>query len=384
MSGNRFLFLCHSLDIGGLETYLLRFSRWLAANHPTIDLHLDCKSGRFGAYEDDFRQFGVNLHGLPLGYVDPLGHLRFLRFLKERRFDAMCDFGGDFGGLTTLAGRVVNIPVRAVFYRSGRNAYRPSVFKETYQRRLNRLVATSSTAILSNSRQAFEYFFGRRNVVLDDRFRVLPNGIPMPPELLPGELHQLRSELGASLGEKVVLHVGSARWEKNHPTIFELARMAKADSLPAVFCLVGPEVRETWEGHVAETGLDNVRLLGVRRDVDRLLQAADLFLFPSLSEGQPNALLEALVAGVPFVAADIPAIREVLGPDWGGRWLFPPASAQDGYALVRQHLSDDSKSTPHFASLVRETRERFGEKPCFTAFYEILAGQAGVIREQGP
>jgi len=55
-----------------------------------------------------------------------------------------------------------------------------------------------------------------------------------------------------------------------------------------------------------------VRFLGRRSDVPRLLRMADLFVFPSLFEGMPFALLEAMASGLPCVASDLPCIREVM------------------------------------------------------------------------
>ena len=57
--------------------------------------------------------------------------------------------------------------------------------------------------------------------------------------------------------------------------------------------------------------LDRVRFSGERQDIPRLLKGADLFLFPSLWEGLPGALLEACAAGTPVLASDIAANREV-------------------------------------------------------------------------
>lgn len=77
-----------------------------------------------------------------------------------------------------------------------------------------------------------------------------------------------------------------------------------------------------------------LHLLGRRTDVPELLAAADVFAFPSRFEGFPFALLEAMAAHVPVVAADIPAVREASGPD--AALLVPP---DDVYHL-RRGLAD--------------------------------------------
>ena len=69
--------------------------------------------------------------------------------------------------------------------------------------------------------------------------------------------------------------------------------------------LVGDGDYETLQGQIMRLGInDSVHYLGVRSDVSRLLQAGDLFIFPSLYEGFPGAVLEAETAGLPCVISD--------------------------------------------------------------------------------
>lgn len=59
----------------------------------------------------------------------------------------------------------------------------------------------------------------------------------------------------------------------------------------------------------------SVHLLGWRDDLPALMSAADAFLFPSLTEGMPNAVLQAMAAGLPVVASDVPTLRELSGDE---------------------------------------------------------------------
>jgi glycosyltransferase involved in cell wall biosynthesis len=369
MQMKKILFLCHSLGVGGIETYLLRFASWLSERHPQFEIHIICKSGGFGTYEGGFVRARVTLHGMPIGYLDPPAHLNFYRFLRKNRFEAVCDFGGDFGGLTNLVAWIARVPKRLVFYRSAQSAYQPTPFKRFYQHFLNRLVCTFSTHILSNSQEAFVSFFSTR---LDGRFQVIRNGVPVPPSISPEQTEDFRNEIGLEPGQKVVMHVGSARWEKNHECIIDMAELAQKDNLNACFCLVGPGVETAWKSKCEALNLTNIRFLGERRDVDQLLQIADVFLFPSLSEGQPNAFLEALVGSVPFVASDIAPIRETLPSDWGRRWLFPPEFPEQGYLLLKGHMKNNPRHDSQFEELVSWAKVTFEQDRCFDKFLKAL------------
>ena len=84
----------------------------------------------------------------------------------------------------------------------------------------------------------------------------------------------------------------------------------------------GPE-RESLEHKAASLGVgDVVRFVGRRLDIPVLLQVADVFVFPSETEGLSNAVIEAALAGLPIVACDIEGVREiVLGGE--GAFLVP-------------------------------------------------------------
>lgn len=370
----KFVFLCHSLNIGGIETYILRFANWLKHKHSSHELHVVCKSGIFGPYEDDYRRVGVSLHAIPMGYLNPLNYFYFYTFLQRSKFDAICDFSGDLGALSVCCAYAAKIPKRVVFYRNARSAYKETSYKKVYQFFMNHFVRVFSTKILSNSQEALIFYYPDYPFNQDFRFKILPNGIPLPETISQKEKEIIRREIGINEKQKMILHVGSGRWEKNHKLILNVAKMCKEKGINVCFCLVGPNVERKYGDTVKKTNLNNVCFLGVRRDIGKLLQISDMFIFPSLSEGQPNALLEAMMAGLPFIASDIGPIREVFPVAWeGGRWLFPPDNSEKAYFLLISHLNNDFRQEKEFRELVRWCQSNFDENTCFDNFLDVLA-----------
>lgn len=114
----------------------------------------------------------------------------------------------------------------------------------------------------------------------------------------------------------------------------------------------GPE-RAALEARAARLGItDRVRFLGFRRDVAELLATCDVFVLPSLYEGLPLALLEAMAAERPVVATAIPGVNEVMAHNETG-YLVPPADPAALAAALR-HVLGDTDLARRIASGARE------------------------------
>ncbi|MCC7191297.1 MAG: glycosyltransferase [Phycisphaeraceae bacterium] len=183
------------------------------------------------------------------------------------------------------------------------------------------------------------------------RIEVVRNGID--PALFeavsPTVRREVRAELGIRDNQPVVLQVARFHPVKDHATA--LRAMAETlKSLPdALFILAGDgELRSALEAQAAQLGIaSSVRFLGVRRDVPRLMAAADVFILSSLSEGISVTLLEAMGCELPIAATDVGGNGEVV------------ADHQTGLLSPR---SDATKLSANLVTLLRdsELRRRMG------------------------
>jgi len=115
----------------------------------------------------------------------------------------------------------------------------------------------------------------------------------------------MREELG--LGDRLVLcHVGRISRQKNPLFLLDIAAEVRKRRPDALLLSVGEgEMGEEFDAAIRDRGLEEgVMRLGKRPDVPAILQAADVFLLPSLYEGLSIALLEAQAAGLPSVASE--------------------------------------------------------------------------------
>lgn len=131
--------------------------------------------------------------------------------------------------------------------------------------------------------------------------------VSLPP-VSEEEKRGMREELGVS-GRKIILFVGRLVKVKGVDVLLRaFAQLGRSD---AVLVVVGdgPE-RQNLEKLALSLGIsDRVIFTGWRDDASKLVSIADVFVLPSLSEGLPQALLEALAHGVPCIVSDIPQLR---------------------------------------------------------------------------
>ncbi|QYK51139.1 MAG: glycosyltransferase family 4 protein [Anaerolineales bacterium] len=146
-----------------------------------------------------------------------------------------------------------------------------------------------------------------------EKLVVIDNGIH-PPQLglSSQQKDSLRAALGVQPGQLLLLTVGRLVLQKGHTYLLDAIKAL--DEPAAVFAFVGQgPLQAELEDKARQWGIAaRVRFAGVRSDVPQLLEAADIFVQPSLWEGMSLALLEAMFAGLPIIATRIEAATDVL------------------------------------------------------------------------
>ncbi len=181
-----------------------------------------------------------------------------------------------------------------------------------WHRTVERLTRGLDRGHIVNSRTLAAHVVAAFGRVPDRVFQVPPM---LSRRVVPLDRAAARAGLGLPAGAFVVAWAGRFDPVKRVEIVAACAeRMGGADTR---FLLAGDgPLRSAIETLVrAGPAADRVQLLGWQDDLTPVLSAADVFLFPSLTEGMPNVVLEALACGVPVVASDIPVLREIAGDD---------------------------------------------------------------------
>lgn len=295
--GGRALHVFGALERGGAETWFLQAlahrgeSPWLA------DICL--LAGREGPCADQARAQGVRVLHCPYKPAATFP-ARFLRLLREERYDAVHSHVLLFGGVIAALAKRAGVPLRAVHAHNSSDGKPDTAMRGAYRALMRRLIAEHATLTLACSAEAAKTLGA-------DGASILPYGIDLEPFI--GTPDGLRQRLGIDAEARVLFAAGSLTHQKNHAFLLE----AFAETLklrPDTDLLIAGEgpLRQELASLAEALGIaERVRLLGLRDDVpDLLLNVADAFVMPSLHEGLPVALLEAQAAGLPcLISQDI-------------------------------------------------------------------------------
>ena len=159
------------------------------------------------------------------------------------------------------------------------------------------------THLLMCGEESGKWLYGEKN---KSRFIMLNNAIDAASYTYDlSKRVELRRQLGLA-DELVIGHVGRFNPQKNHPFLLDIfAALLKKEPNAVLLLVGGGEGMSKMQEKAQELGIaEHVHFLGVRSDVTDLMQAMDVFVFPSLYEGLGIALIEAQAAGLPCVVSD--------------------------------------------------------------------------------
>lgn len=362
-SKKRIIFFVTNLQSGGIENYLLRFIEECHENF--IDITVFCKAGSGGQLEAQYRRFpNVRILMRKIGYFS-LGDQAYLHKLFRRSsFDVVCDFTGNFAGLILRRAKGVGIKKRIAFYRNSSNRFKMTWLKYIYDSFVRNLVLKNATEIFANSETSFNYYFPSM-WKKDSRFEVIYNGINSAKFL--SERDTLREELGIPDSSFVIGHVGRFNAAKNHNTIVAVAKLLLERHNNMYFILCGNGVKENLQSLVDNLDFGNrIQVFENRSDISKFLNTVDCFYFPSTTEGQPNALIEAMVMGVPIVTSDIGSIRETIPRAFHSE-LIPPMDVDAAVGKILKIYHGDNKQ-----DLQKWAIKNFDSKIWFNVFLRKL------------
>lgn len=265
--------------------------------------------------------------------ADPTAYFRLRRLLRELQPEIVHTFLFAANSYGRAAAKAAGVPVVIGSERC------VDSWKTWRHGLIDRRLAKISTAITTNSSGVRDFYVARG--IPPELFRVIPNGIGATPPSTAS-----RTEVAQRLELDPERHwigaVGRLWPQKRYRDLIWAAEMLNTlrhDDVTLVIVGEGPQRDELLRHRDAVSCVERIRLVGHRGDVGDLLPHLDAFWLASGYEGQSNALMEAMRAGLPCVVSDIPGNRDLVEHERTGL-LVAPGDAPD-FARQTQHLLEN-------------------------------------------
>lgn len=299
----RILNLFTIMNRGGAETMVMNYYRNIDRTKVQFDFMVHREER--GAYDNEIEALGGNIYRMPA--IRPWSASSYReeirRFYTEHKeYRVIHSHMSELGYYDFFEAERAGVPIRICHAHN-----RPygidlkSPVRWYYKTRMMPHI----THMFMCGEESGEWLFGKKN---KEKFIQLNNAIDAEKYTYNFDKRQaMRNNLGISENQIVVGHVGRFDPQKNHKFIIDIFEEVQKQEKNAVLLLVGDDsstIGKEIHRKVEQLGSRNVIFTGVRSDVADLMQAMDVFLFPSLFEGLSVASVEAQAAGLPILASD--------------------------------------------------------------------------------
>jgi len=362
MSPRKILYFIDTLEIGGAEKSLLELTSRL---DPMRFEPVVCHVYPGDSLRPAFEQAGVRVCclGLRPKYRLVAGVWRARQFIRTERPGLIHTSLFRSGQIGRVAGCLCRVPVVSSLVNNSYDAIRLQDNPHLSRWKLRSMQLLDTTTARSVRRfhavaEAVKETSCKQLRISLDKVTVVPRGRDLSKFIWNPSSDETASPDGTTFPR--LLCVGRVIDQKGHKYAIEAFPAVRRVFREAELSIAG----EGWlEPHLRqrcrELGIeDAVRFLGRRDDVPDLLRQADVFVFPSLYEGLPGALIEAMLAECLIVASDLPVTRELIDDGVHGRLVSRGDSAALAEAVVGL-LSNDTSLRSMGSQAQKRARARF-------------------------
>lgn len=290
------------MDSGGIEAIVQDYYRHI--NHSKVQYDFYYADDSTIPHKEELLSLGAGLYPVP-DYSKPVGfHKALFDAFKEKKYPIVHVHLNAMSVFALFAAWRAGVPVRICHNHSTAHWSEGKVTMLKYiLRPFNTLFANRYFAC---GEVAGRWMYGDRRM-RNGKVKIIPNAIDTALFAFDADARkQLRQEFGISENAFVVGHVGRFKHQKNHPFLLRMFHDFLVENPEAVLLLIGEGGKmEEIRGMAQALGMeDKVVFAGVRKDVNKVYSAMDVFCLPSYYEGMPLVAWEAQSNGLPCVFAN--------------------------------------------------------------------------------
>ncbi len=288
-----------ALDGGGVAKLILDYYTYMDKSR----LHFDFLIYDFydeGVYEKVLADMGCKIHKIPIFKTDRFACLKQMKkIIEDNNYDIIHSHLGSRGIFSLHYAKKFNVEKRIAHSHIANEPV--SKLKYMINKLASKYVKHLATDLFACGDDAGKYMWGK-----NEKIHIMTNAIDTDKFKFSKETREkLRREF--ALEDKFVIGmVGRLCEQKNYPYIFKVLKEILKEKENIVLLVVGRGLEEeNIKNSAKDIGVyNNVRFLGIRNDVQRLINVFDVFVLPSLYEGLPIVLVEAQTSGVSQIVSE--------------------------------------------------------------------------------
>lgn len=289
------------MDRGGAETMVMNYYRHIDRTRVQFDFLVHREQR--GAYDDEIERMGGRIYRMCPVY--PQNFSRYKRDLRtffrtHPEYKIIHSHMSELGYFAFREAERQGVPVRICHAHNAPHGFDAKMIIRTY---FKKRMMPYLTHLFMCGEESGKWLYGEKN---KSRFIMLNNAIDAAVYSFDAsKREEMRHQLSLT-GELVIGHVGRFNPQKNHAFLLDIfAALLKKEPNVALLLVGGGADMPKIQAKARELGIaEHVRFLGVRSDVADLMQAMDVFVFPSLYEGLPVTMVEAQASGLPCIISD--------------------------------------------------------------------------------
>lgn len=300
----KILHVVGGMNVGGTETMLMNLYRKLNTN---VQFDFISYYDKDAYYDDEIKRLGGQV--IKIDSPNKIGMIKSIKNLCEvikenGPYNAVHAHTLFNCGVAMIAARLSGIKVRVSHAHTNLDNTK-NIIRKIYIWCMRRTINLFSTDCIACSESAGKYLFGE-SITLSKKYKLLPNYVDYKKYLNCSDTKSVRQELGIKDDDIVVGHIGRFVEAKNHKFLLEVvSEMINLNNKVKLILTGDGELRKEIESYAEELGIkENVYFLGIRKDIDKILNNLDIFIFPSIYEGLGLVMIEAQSAGIPCLVSE--------------------------------------------------------------------------------
>lgn len=334
----RVLEMIDDASIGGGQVHVLMLAKYL--DREKFEVSIACKGQGF--LVDEARKLGIDVISVSMDNHISLKTFREVtRIFRRSNFDILHTHGGTAGFWGRIGASAARKPRVRIHSYHGMHYLSKNYAFPWRLRVADRFLLCLTDKVICVCSSDYKKGLGA-GIVNEKKGIVIQNGIEIEKFRNFNRRKSLRAEYGLDESAIVFGNVGRLHVQKGQRYLLEAFQLVKSKQPQAWLWVIGEgELRGELEKLAQDLRIYNsVHFLGERTDVHELLSASDVFILPSLWEGQPISIMEAGAAGKPIIATNVDGIADILTD--GKNALLVPVKDPNALAAAMMRLITDT------------------------------------------